>query len=295
VEYFRRDPQTGLILGYLEGFDDGRRFMEAAREAVTDKPLIVLRAGTSEFGKRAAASHTGALAGSAKVFEAVVRQSGIIATYDPDEFLDLAFSLSYLPLPRGRRVAVVTMGGGWGVISADEVARSGLQLAELDSDVVEELDTILPPYWSHGNPVDLVGTIEEGVAEQAVEAVARSRNVDAVIALGVVGMMTAPIRIFEEVDRLAEEQGFSLPEEEADRGRFSRRENRFIRRMSELMEHYEKPIIAVSFTPLDRAVFEFEGKYAGVVLPSPLRSVRVIAKMAKHGAFLDRVGLREAR
>lgn len=295
VEYFRRDPQTGLILGYIEGFDDGRRFMEAAREAVVDKPVIVLRAGTSEFGKRAAASHTGALAGSAKVFEAVVRQSGIIATYDPDEFLDLAFSLSYLPLPRGKRVAVVTMGGGWGVISADEVARSDLRLAELPEDVIEELNALLPPFWSHGNPVDLVGTTQEGIAEQAVEAVAHSEAVDAVIVLGVVGMMTTPIRVYSEVDRLAEEQGFTLPDDGGDRDRFCRREGTFIRRMSELMERYEKPIIAVSFTPLDRAVFEFGGRYAAVVLPSPLRSVRVIAKMAKHGAFLERIGLREVR
>jgi acyl-CoA synthetase (NDP forming) len=296
IDYFRRDPQTGLILGYIEGFDDGRRFMEAAREAVAEKPVIVLRAGTSEFGKRAAASHTGALAGSAKVFEAVVRQSGVISTYDPDEFLDLAFSLSYLPVPRGKRVAVVTMGGGWGVISADEIARSGLQLASLGDDVIDELSEILPPFWSHANPVDLVGTSEEGVAERAVEIVARCPDVDALIVLGVIGMMTAPIRVFAELDRLATEMSFELPEgADGGRDRFCEREGQFIRRMSDLMERYEKPIIAVSFTPLDRAVFEFGGRYAAVVLPSPLRSVRVIAKMAKHGAFLDRVGLREAR
>ena len=131
LEYLGRDPETGLILAYIEGVDDGRRFMRVARDTCRRKPVLVLRSGVSEYGRRAAASHTGAMAGSAKVFEAVVRQSGLIATTDPDEFLDLAFSLSYMPLPRGRRVAVITMGGGWGVLSADEVWRQGLQLAAL--------------------------------------------------------------------------------------------------------------------------------------------------------------------
>jgi acyl-CoA synthetase (NDP forming) len=117
IDYFSGDAQTGLILDYVEGLDDGRRFMEAARRAALKKPLIVLRAGASEYGARAAATHTGAMAGSQQVFEAVVRQCGIIATSDPDEFIDLAFSLSYLPLPRGRRVAVGYDGRRLGVSS----------------------------------------------------------------------------------------------------------------------------------------------------------------------------------
>ena len=158
-EYFRTDPQTGVILAYIEGFDDGRRFLEVARKATMEKPVIVLRSAISEFGRKAALSHTGAMAGSARVFEGMVRQSGIIATTDPDEFLDLAFSLSYMPLPRGKRVAIVTMGGGWGVLSADEVERTGLQLAQLPPDVIAEISEVLPDFWSHGNPVDLVGTL----------------------------------------------------------------------------------------------------------------------------------------
>ncbi len=295
-EYFRTDPQTGVILAYLEGFNDGRRFMEEARKATTEKPVIVLRAAISDYGRRAALSHTGTMAGSARVYAAVVRQSGIISTNDPDEFLDLAFSLSYMPLPKGRRVAVVTMGGGWGVLSADEISRTGLTLAELPPEVIAEIDEVLPPYWSHGNPVDLVGTMSDHAPERAVEAVVRSDAVDAVIALGIVGNGAGRQRTIETAQRIhaaaSEETALRELGEFED---FESREAAFIRRAGELMNRYRKPIVNVSFTPMDQAVYDADGPYSAVILPSPLRSVRVIAKMARYRAFLDAVGVhREA-
>ncbi|MHB0981530.1 MAG: acetate--CoA ligase family protein [Thermoleophilia bacterium] len=290
-EYFRKDPQTGVVLAYLEGFNDGRRFMESARKATVEKPVIVLRAALSDYGMKAALSHTGTMAGSARVYDAVVRQSGIISTADPDEFLDLAFSLSYMPLPRGRRVAVVTMGGGWGVLSADEISRTGLELAKLPQEVLDEISQALPPFWSHGNPVDLVGTMADRAPERAVEAVVRSEAVDAVIALGIVGVAAGRQRAIETaVEIQAAAGGEPDLRELGEFEDFQSREMAYIRRTGELMNHYEKPIINVSFTPMDQAVFDADGPYSAVVLPSPLRSVRVIAKMAAYRAFLDSVG-----
>ncbi|MHB9148533.1 MAG: acetate--CoA ligase family protein [Thermoleophilia bacterium] len=296
-EYFRTDPQTGVILAYLEGFNDGRRFMQEARKATVEKPVIVLRAAISDYGMKAALSHTGTMAGSARVYEAVVRQAGIISTNDPDEFLDLAFSLSYMPLPKGRRVAVVTMGGGWGVLSADEIARTGLTLAELPPEVIAQIDEVLPPFWSHGNPVDLVGTMSNQAPERAVEAVVRSDAVDSVIVLGIVGNGAGRQRTIETAQRIhaaaSEETALRELGEFED---FDSREAAFIRRTGELMNRYRKPIINVSFTPMDQAVYDGDGPYSAVILPSPLRSVRVIAKMARYRAFLDAVGVdREAR
>jgi len=294
-EYFGRDAETGLILAYVEGFDDGRRFMEVAQRTTVRKPVLVLRAGTSEYGSKAAASHTGTMAGSAKVFEAVVRQSGLIATQDPDEFLDLAFSLSYMPLPAGRRVAVVTMGGGWGVLSADEVSRTGLTLAELPPEVIAEIDQVLPPFWSRRNPVDLVGSTAEGAPERVVETVIRSDAVDAMVVLGVVGVLTAPLRAIDEAQRLAAQgdprEVVPLPEPR----QFVEREQRYLEQVGRLLNTYRKPIVNVSFTPLKQAVFEGGGRYSTVVLPSPLRAVRVIARMAEHRCFLDGVAGREGR
>lgn len=140
------DPRTAAALVYLEGIDDGRHFFDVAHRFTQKKPLVVLRGGLTEMGGRAAASHTGAMAGAAEVFMAAARQAGCLVRTGPDESLDVAMCLTALPLPKGRRVAVMTLGGGWGVLAADEVARAGLELAPLTPAVLAELDALLPGY-----------------------------------------------------------------------------------------------------------------------------------------------------
>jgi len=251
--------------------------------------VVLLRGGASEFGRKAAASHTGAMAASQRVFEAVVRQSGLMYTNDPDEFLDLAYCLSYLPLPRGKRIAIVTFGGGWGVLSADEVYRNGLQLAELAPNVIDELNALLPPFWSHANPIDLVGMFTaKGEPEGAVHAVTPSDEVDAVVVLGVLGIVSQPLKTMAVVERLHNEYGIDTSSiDPPDVDEYRQREEDFIRKVAEHMEDYEKPIINVSFTPMEKSVFDVGRKYSTVVLPSPLRAVRVLAQMARYREYLD--------
>ena len=143
---------------YLEGIDDGRRFTEVAARTTAVKPVVVMRGGLTDQGGRAAASHTGALAGSAAVYEAAAREAGVITCTASDDALDLGVALAYLPPPRGRRVAVITNGGGAGVLAADEVARHDLTLADLPEALLAELDALLPPFWSRRNPLDLVAS-----------------------------------------------------------------------------------------------------------------------------------------
>ncbi len=158
VDYLRDDPNTTCVMAYIEGVDDGRRFMEVARRVTAVKPVVVLRTGLTEFGSKAAASHTGAMAGSAAVWEAAARQTGVVTCTSPDEVVDLGTCMAYLPLRTGRRVAIITQGGGAGVIAADEVARHGLQLAELPADLYASFDPLLPPFWSKQNPLDTVAS-----------------------------------------------------------------------------------------------------------------------------------------
>ena len=131
LDYLRDDSATECVMMYLEGIDDGPHFVEAARRTTDKKPVVVLRGGLTESGGKAAASHTGAMAGSAAVFRAAARQSGVIICGTVQDLVDLGACLAYLPLPKGRRVAVVTNAGGAGVLAADEVALNGLALAEL--------------------------------------------------------------------------------------------------------------------------------------------------------------------
>ena len=179
------DEQTAAALVYLEGIGDGRRFIDVMRRITRKKPVVVLRGGLTEYGRRAAASHTGAMAGSADVFMAAAHQTGCLVRTGPDESLDLALCLTALPLPAGRRVAVMTLGGGWGVLAADELARNDLELAPLEPHVLATLDELLPGYWSRSNPVDLVAAVGPDLAERTLTVLAESELVDAVVVLGI--------------------------------------------------------------------------------------------------------------
>lgn len=297
INYLRNDPLTNTIVAYMEGFDDGRRLLDVVRKTSLQKPVLILRGGTSDYGKRAAASHTGAMASSSAVFKAAARQSGMIVTTDPDEFMDLTFALSYMPLPPGKRVAVATMGGGWGVLVADEIARCGLELAPLTGEVMESINKLLPPFWSHANPIDLVTTITPGVPEAVVETLVASESVDSVIVMGVIGSMSDSRRALAEIECLkgvydgAAGSGAACRTEiEPTEPELSPREMDFIQQTARLMDRYCKPIANISFKPMTQAIFSAGGRYAPFVLPSPLRGVRVLGKMSSYSAYLQKKG-----
>ncbi len=144
LEFLEQDELTRVILLYIEGLKEGRRFLEVARRIAPHKPIIVLKSGKGELGTRAVRSHSGALAGTFELFRGITGQAGIIEAETTGELMDLAAAFSNLPLPRGSRAAVMTLGGGWGVVAADACDREGLDLAELPPSLVEELDAFLP-------------------------------------------------------------------------------------------------------------------------------------------------------
>lgn len=156
LDYFGKDPDTQVVLLYIEGLNDGRSFFQAARKTSMAKPVVVLKSGRTEAGSRAASSHTGVLAGSDQTFSSSCRQAGIIQAESVEEAVILAATFVSTPLPAGRRLGIVTGGGGYGVIAADAAARRGLDLVRLSSGTIEKLRKHLPPWWSPNNPVDLV-------------------------------------------------------------------------------------------------------------------------------------------
>jgi acyl-CoA synthetase (NDP forming) len=283
LEYLGDDTGTAVVVMYLEAMDDGRRFYELARGITPRKPVIVVRGGMSAVGRRAARSHTGALAGSAEVFKAAARQAGVVIAGDPDEALDIAGLLAYQPLPAGPRVAVVTLGGGWGVLTADALAENGLQLAELPPEVLAAVDELLPPFWSHGDPVDLVTTLVHGVPERVIELVAECAAVDAVITLALIGSPSSgraehgrspgagagsdgdasgPVPASPSTDPFAE---------------MNERETALLRHIAAVMERTGKPIVSVPLCPVERSVFPGLGRHAPILLPSPAAAVRALA------------------
>ncbi len=184
LEYFATDPATAVGLAYVEGLADGRRFAERLREITADLPVVVVKGGATERGAQAAASHTGSLATDDRVFDGALRWAGAVRAADPESAFDIAATFATQPLPPGNRVAVLTAAGGWGVVAADAIGRSSLELAELGDDLRAAIDAHLPPRWSRSNPIDLAGGETRDTIPALLHLVAAHAGIDAVLYLG---------------------------------------------------------------------------------------------------------------
>jgi acyl-CoA synthetase (NDP forming) len=271
LDYLRDDPHTTCVMMYVEGIDDGRRFLDVARRTTAVKPVVVLRAGLTEFGSKAAASHTGAMAGSAAVWEAAARQAGVVTCTATQDVIDLGACLAYLPLPKGRRIAVVTQGGGAGVIAADEVARHGLTLAELPAELYASLDELLPSFWSRQNPLDLVTAAGGDVGPRVLRAVAECDAVDALVVLSILGVPSSG-----SDERLVSEVGEYIT--------LNSWETSLLELQAELMESTGKPIINVPDSPIRGSVFDFGKRYHPIVLTSPRSAALALDRMEWYAA-----------
>ena len=190
LEALADDPKTRVIVGYLEAVEDGQRFLQVAGETSRKKPVVFFKAGTTEGGARAASSHTGALAGADRAYEAAFKQTGVIRARSLRELFDFARVFASLPLPRGNRIAVVTNAGGPGIVAADACEGGALRLAALSDSTVTALKRVLPPTAALHNPVDVIGDATAERYQAALEAVAADPGVDGVLALATPQAMT---------------------------------------------------------------------------------------------------------
>lgn len=285
IEYFGEDPETHVILSYVEGAHDGRRLFSVARDVTRKKPVIMLKSGRTAAGEKAARSHTGSLAGSDDIYDSMCRQAGITRVEDIEEMFDTARAMQRQPLPRGNRVGIVAAGGGWGVLSADACSRVGLDVVSLRPETLEILDGILPSWWSRNNPVDLVAGLRPGDFINCIETVTRCDYVDAVIALGGVGFSAERASDFR-TSKLAEKYNLGQLSE-----MFVQADIETAQGLVELIDKYNKPIIVASETVVGaRAVsnpsilrLEEEGV---LVYPTPDRAARVLARLVERSRYL---------
>jgi acetate---CoA ligase (ADP-forming) len=190
IEALAADPETRVVIGYVEGIENGQRFMEVARAASRKKPLIIVKSGRTTAGARAASSHTGTLAGSDRAYTAAFHQSGVLRAESIEELFDFARAFAYQPLPNGPSLCIVTNAGGPGIIAADAVERSAVKMATLTPKTVERLRAALPPTAALYNPVDVIGDAKEDRYKAALDAVAADEGVDGVLALSTPQAMT---------------------------------------------------------------------------------------------------------
>jgi acetyltransferase len=207
IDYLGNDPRTHSIVMYMESVGDARSFLSAAREVSLNKPVIVIKAGRTEAAAHAAASHTGSLTGSDEVLEAAFRRCGVLRVQTIADLFYMAEVLAKQPRPRGPRLAIVTNAGGPGVLAADSLIASGGELAVLTEKSMESLDALLPPHWSHNNPIDVLGDASPEKYARVVEVAAHDRNVDGLLAVICPQGMAEPTQTAEHLKAYAQNTG----------------------------------------------------------------------------------------
>lgn len=207
LDYLASTPETTAILLYMEsiGADEARKFMSAARAASRNKPVLAIKAGRNAEGARAAASHTGALAGADNVYDAALRRAGILRVFDLDELFDAVETLARSRPLEGERLAILTNGGGPGVIATDALIEGGGQLAEFSDNTLKRLDDLLPGTWSHGNPIDMIGDATARTYVDALRILLDDPNVDAILVMNAPQAIAPPIDAARAIVPLAHE------------------------------------------------------------------------------------------
>ena len=278
LEYLVDDEETGLIAAYVEGLKEGRRFLRLAKEITPKKPIVLMKAGGTHGSAKAAMSHTGALVGSEAVYRGALEQTGVIQVDDEYEMCDVVKALQAQPLPRGYGVGILTMGGGFGVVTAETCEKVGLEIPSLESTTVEKLNAILPPRWSHGNPVDMVGIkpmAENETILNCLKALFLDPQVDTIFS------MVIPIET--SIGTLGDLSPERLRE-------LKTQYNDSINMLNDLAQKHNKPIYFVGKVPLpegERPLLTTQKKIPSY--PSAHRAAKVVHHLVWYRNYLEAI------
>jgi acetyltransferase len=210
ISFYGEDRKTQSLLIYMESVGDARSFLSAAREVALSKPIIVIKAGRTEAASKAASSHTGALTGSDEVFDAALRRCGVLRVQSISDLFYMAETLSKQPRPRGPRLTVLTNAGGPGVLATDALIANGGQLATLSADTSAALNALLPPHWSHANPIDILGDADPERYAKALEVAIADPASDGLLVVLAPQGMTDPAEVAKRLAPYAKVSGKPL-------------------------------------------------------------------------------------
>jgi len=199
IDYFGMDIHTRSILLYVESITDAKKFMSAARSFTRVKPVIVIKSGRYKEGAKAASSHTGALAGDDAIYDAAFKRAGIVRVKEIGDLFNCSSILSKQPSPTGSNIAIITNAGGPGVLATDAIIEKGGKLAKLSKETLENLNQILPTYWSKDNPIDIIGDADEEQYQSVIEVCLEDKNIDGLIILSVPQVMANPTKLAERI------------------------------------------------------------------------------------------------
>lgn len=257
LEALEKDGSTKVIIAYFEGMREGRKFFESAKKVSRKKPIIAVKGGRFEESSHAVKSHTGSLAGSSEVYSAAFKQAGIIQANSSREAFDFARTIINEPEPKGRKVQIITNGGGYGVLAADAAIENDLILARMNAETVKSLKKKMPERVVIGNPMDLTGDADNERFRIAIEAALNDNNVDSIL----VNML------------------FQVPTLDSD----------IVQILSELNKKKKKPLLVMSiggnYSELHRHALEKEGVSTFI---SPFNALKALRKMVEHHYFLKK-------
>ena len=264
LEYFDQDADTKVIALHIEGMPDAKRFLQVANQVASKKPIIALKAGRSEQAAQAAQSHTASLVGKDEIWDVAFKQSGMIRVSDIDEFSDMVKVFSTLPLMEGRKLGVITITGGFGVISIDACQKFGLEIAKLSPVTLEQLTTMSPPWLAVANPVDIWPAVM--VSEQSTKGMIK------VIGKGMESLYNDP-----KVDALLCICGMW-----ADT--FCIEFCQLVNKLTQIYPH--KPLVCHLYGPFaTEAKARFGGTSKTPVFPNPNRAIRALGHLADYSEF----------
>ena len=259
LEYLMEDEQTRVITMYIEEISKGREFIEVARKVSMKKPIVAIKAGRTQAGAKAVSSHTGALAGKDEIIQAAFKKAGIIRAYETHELFDYARALAAEKIAWGDNIAIVTDGGGAGVMATDKLTDktrgAGLKLAKLSEETIEKLKEILPPYAIPHNPVDLTGNATPEMYREVLEVVSKDEGVDGIVTIVLIHPPGMNEKIVDEV--------------------------------SKVFEKSDKPMLiaATGGPPTQKVLLEFQRR--GIPsYPEVERAVKAMAALVERGKFL---------
>jgi len=318
LAFFGHDPRSKVVVLYIESIRQGEKFLEAAARVSRVKPILALKAGKTAAGAQAARSHSGAVAQSPQMISDLFKQAGIVEAQSTEELIDLVKTFSLLKPPEGRRLGVVTLGGGWGVATTDAAALRALPLASLSPPTMEKLNAILPPFWSHANPLDLAGTTDRLSHLEVLRILSAGGEVDALIVLG---MLTGMRKYLGQLFRwkwLFVKHGFRslfhLPRKlfakdpgrpggksgeqsgkggKRKKGGFRLSEFRiwadgpFMAVIRKIMGRYGKPILLVTYLP--GTAVQMTRRFQQPIFGNPERAVVSMSGLMEYGAYLNEV------
>jgi len=261
IDYFSKDPDTRVVGLYIEALKDGRKFMNSVKAC--NKPVLVVKAGRSGAGARATASHTGSMAGSDKIYDAAIRQAGGIRCRDLVELFDMARALAGQPAAQGKRIGIITNGGGLGILLTDACEVNGLTIQKLSPKTYKKVDKILPDIVKPNNPVDLTGDAGFYRYEACTRALLEDPNIDGVIVASVHGGYARPREFTGAILKMVREQ--------------------------KLHEEYKKPILATWVGGKEFEDLVWDLKSAGVpIYPSSWRTARSMLALYLEGKRIKR-------